>query len=368
MKTLLIILKWILILLILLFAIATFMGKSYLQTGILLLAVLFLAWWPTEVKKSLGKKSRVTRAFVVILLILSGFLIFPPEPKTSIYSSTEAETRLMIIYDEKVARWPVDTQDIFVETDFGQVHVLACGSPDHPPLMMFHAASMGAHSWAENLPPLIEHYHIYAVDNPGEGNKSSLNNPEYYPTDGKMLADMYAFTADQLGIEKSPVLGASNGGFIAMNYAYYHPEKVESLALFGPMGLTQLTGKSFMMLSIASMYPFGFVRDAVTHWALGKNQRVLDAYGDWFEAILHTMPSVAQPVPMTKEQKQSMDLPILLFLGTKDPIVGDAKTASEAAGAFPDITIHTLESGHLIAVEKAATVNPILSRFLIQNP
>jgi len=40
---------------------------------------------------------------------------------------------------------------------------------------MFHAASMGAHSWAENLEPVINHYNIYAFDNPGEGNRSELN-------------------------------------------------------------------------------------------------------------------------------------------------------------------------------------------------
>jgi pimeloyl-ACP methyl ester carboxylesterase len=39
-----------------------------------------------------------------------------------------------------------------------------------------------------------------------------------------------------LGIEKAYVVGASEGGFIGTNFALYTPERVEKLALLGPMG------------------------------------------------------------------------------------------------------------------------------------
>ena len=159
-----------------------------------------------------------------------------------------------------------------------------------------------------------------------------MNDPLEYPDDGKKLADLYALLADSLGIDKSPVFGASNGGFIAMNYAYYHPGRVESLALFGPMGLTRLTGGSSIMLSIATMYPFQFVRDMVTRWALGDDDYVIAKYGEWFNHIMAgTIPSLATPVPMTGPQKEEMTLPVLLFLGTRDRIVGDAELARETA-------------------------------------
>jgi pimeloyl-ACP methyl ester carboxylesterase len=149
-----------------------------------------------------------------------------------------------------------------------------------------------------------------------------------------------------------------------MNYALYHPDKVESLALFGPMGLTELSGKSIMMLSIGSMYPMQFVRNWVTGWAIGDDAYVNEAYGEWFDAILYTMPSVMQPVPLTKDEKQKIEIPVILFLGTNDPIVGDAAYAAELAGDFPDIHIQTFSSGHIIAFEKADTINASLTQFL----
>ena len=50
-------------------------------------------------------------------------------------------------------------------------------------------------------------------------------------------ADLYADIMDRLGIDGSAiVVGASEGGFIGTNFALYAPERVEKLALLGPMG------------------------------------------------------------------------------------------------------------------------------------
>jgi len=351
---------------IILYAVAAFMGKSYIQTLLLLIMAAAVIYWPSgPAKKWNNRISTIARISCIVLLVVINAVFFKPAPKTSIYLSENHKAALMKSYDKMMKDWPEDTENIFIQTDYGKVHVLACGDKENPPLIMIHAASMGAHSWAENLDPLINHYRIYSFDNIGEGNKSELNDALKYPPDGKAIADFYAGLADTLGILRSPVFGASNGGFIAMNYAYYYPERVESLALFGPMGLTKLTKKSFMMLSIAIMYPFQFVRNFVFEWALGEDPYVCNKYGDWFHCILKgTMPSVAMPEPMTTEQKKKMTMPVLLFLGTKDPIVGNAGVAAKTAEEFPDIDIEMLKSGHLIAVEHADAVNKKLKLFL----
>jgi pimeloyl-ACP methyl ester carboxylesterase len=369
-RTLLGILKWIVILLILLFSVATFMGGSYLQTGLLWLAILVMAWWPRKWKELWKRSFSLTLRLLFILVLLAISIgAFRPEPKKSIYLSEELRMELMGIYDEKVRDWPTGTEDIAIEGPYGTVHFLACGNLDNPPLVMIHAASMGAHSWAENLSPLLDHYRIYSIDNIGEGNKSQLTDPLVYPRSEKEIADHLAFILDELGVARSSVFGASNGGFVSMCFADHYPDRVESLALFGPMGLTQLTPKSFMMLSIATMYPFPFVREGVRKWALGEDPYIVDTYGDWFNCIMKgTIPSVAEPVPMTSEQKSSMNFPVLLFLGTEDPIVGDASVASDLAGDFPDIQIEILESSHLVAVEHAEYVNRKVAEFLGCDP
>ncbi len=372
MKTVKVILqaiKWIFILTIVLFSLTTLLNKSYAQTIILWLITITLIYWPRFFKKNKNKMIHpITRIGFIIMLSLIYIYVFPSDPKTSIYINDNLKTELYQIYDENVKRWPAETKDIYLETQYGKVHILACGSKNNPPLMMLHAASMGAHSWLENLDPLINHYRIYSFDNPGEGNKSELNDVNIFPRNGKELADMYAKMANDLGIDSCPVFGASNGGFIAQNYAFYYPEKVERLALFGPMGLTQLKNQSFFMMGAATMYPLDCARNAVTHWAIGNNEYVNSNYGDWFNCILRgTIPSLAAPVPMTTEQKQKMKLPVLLFLGTEDAIVGDAELVQKTALDYPNIKIEVLKSGHLIAVEHAEYVNKIIADFLYNN-
>ncbi len=361
--------KWIIIILIVLFSVATFMGKSYGQTIMLILIAATLIYWPVVIKEKWNKKiSFLIRVVSVLFLFLMMKFIFKSEPKQSIYKNENYKSELYRIYEEKLLDWPKETTDKYIETKYGKVHLLICGSLDQKPLVMIHAASMGAHSWAENLEPLLNDYCIYSFDNIGEANKSELNDALSFPKTEQEIADLYSSLFDSLNIESAPVFGASNGGFIAQCLAYYHPEKVEKLALFGPMGLTQLTGGSIFMLSAASLYPFQFVRDEVTKWALGEDKYCLQKYGDWFNCMMKgTIPSVAQPIPMTKEQKHEMRMPVLLFLGTKDRIVGDVEIAKKAGEEYPNIQIEIRESGHLIAVEHRDFVNQKIAEFLSSN-
>jgi len=370
LKIFLQLIKWIFIVFILLFALSTGMVGSLIQTILLVSAATVLIYWPERLITRFGKSAEMlSRSAIVLVLIILTFTVFSGGPKTSIYTSEENETELMKIYDESVRSWPADTEDVYVQSEYGTMHLLTCGSKENPPLIMFHAASMGAHSWKENIEPLLNDYCIYSFDNLGEGNKSNLNDPTIFPKTGKELADLYVSVLDSLNIEKAPVFGASNGGFIAQMLTYHYPERVESLLLFAPMGLTQLTKGSIMMMTLSSMYPFSFIRDNVTEWAIGNDPYVLQTYGNWFECILKgCIPSMAGPVPMTKEQKRSMDMPILLFLGTQDKIVGDVDIAKKTALDYPNIQIEISESGHLIAVEERAVVNKKVSEFLHLDP
>lgn len=366
LKKILKIIRWVVAIFIVLFSVATFMGKNYGQTVCLVLIAILLVHWP----EVLNQKLKVTTSLMVRMLLIAFLIVvkqtvFKSEPKTSIYKSEKEKQELLIIYDKLMKDWPDSTKSLIIETRYGKVHVLECGNMAKPTLVMLHAASMGAHSWAENLEPIINEYHIYAIDNPGEGNKSELSNALVFPSSPKEVADLYNNIFNKLDIDSAIVFGASNGGFIAQNLAYYFPEKVSKMALFGPMGLAQLTKGSIAMMGLSTMYPFQFFRDAVANWALGKAPVCHEKYGDWFNAIMKgTIPSIARPVPITSEQKSLISIPVLLFLGSKDKIVGDVHKAKSMAEDYPDVKIKILDSGHLIAVEHSECVNKEIKKFL----
>ncbi len=357
LRILSVILRSILALLLLLFSLAIVFGGNYGQALLLILASIPILYWPTGLNLRRGH-ALMLRILAVIVLVTGAFSLFRSEPPTTIYTSEENERELMDIYEEKLSDWPSDTREMDISTAYGTFHLLNCGKQNLPPLVLLHAASMGAPSWAENVTPLLDHFCIYAIDNIGEGNWSRLDRVDRFPQTEKELADLYISLFDSLGIEEAVVFGASNGGFIAQSLAFHYPERVSALLLFGPMGLTQLSVRSIFNMTISSMYPLPFIRRAVTRWAIGTDPYVSQKYGDWFDCVMKaSIPSFARPVPMNTAMKQQMNMPVLLFLGTADPIVGDAETAREAANEYPDITVKVLDSGHLIAVEERDEVN-----------
>ena len=87
MKTLQIlgnIVKWIIIVLILVFSLATFMGKAYGQTIMLWLIAATLAYWPKYFREKWNKNiSLFIRMGFIVLLFAVKQIAFKSEPKTS---------------------------------------------------------------------------------------------------------------------------------------------------------------------------------------------------------------------------------------------------------------------------------------------
>jgi pimeloyl-ACP methyl ester carboxylesterase len=251
-----------------------------------------------------------------------------------------------------------------LDTDYGQVHVIVSGPEDGPPVLLLHASAVSSWSWIYNVEALNEHYRTYAIDTIGEVGKSSLNSLDNIPADGRAWSDLYAEMADMLDIEQAYVVGASYGGFIATNYALYHPERVEKLALLGPMGMTPATGKTVARIMLAQFFPLAPVQSSTTRWALGDDPFVLQEYEEWFRLVMtSSAPKEAGPKAFTPEQLQGMDVPVLLILGEKDALTSDPETVKGLANNVPDIQIEVLDTGHLIGVEQPEMANNLIISF-----
>jgi len=272
----------------------------------------------------------------------------------------------MAIYDSKLDEWPVPYESAYVDTAFGKVHVIISGPQDAAPALLLHASAMSAWSWVYNIESLSRSYRTYAIDHIGEAGKSELNDLKIYPQEPQELSDLYLEVSKNLGVESSVVIGASNGGFLSMNYTIYNPERVEKLVLLGPMGVSPPRLSMGMRMGIVSLLPLNSLLVRTSHWAIGADPGVQEKCGKWFITMMQgVIPKVAFPRFITPEQKQSIKVPVLLFLGTKDNVVGDHQKAAENAQSFPNIQTEVLESGHLIGVEHAKTVDRSIAEFLV---
>jgi pimeloyl-ACP methyl ester carboxylesterase len=282
----------------------------------------------------------------------------------TIYRSDEARQKLMEIYDARLAEWPVPWENRFVNTDYGVMHVVICGREGGPPVLLLHASAMSAWSWVDNVGALADSFRVYAFDLIGEAGKSSLSDVSRYPNDLAAIGGLYSALCDSLGVDSTYVVGASNGGLGAMSLALRSPDRVRKLVLLGPMGVAPFTIGAALRMVAAQFLPISSLRERTTRWAIGSSPHVLDRCGEWFSWVMKgTFPAVMRPRALTQDEMAKVTMPVLLVLGTRDPLVGKPEKA-RAAALFPDLRVEVLDSGHLVGMEQAAAVNRLLTDFL----
>jgi pimeloyl-ACP methyl ester carboxylesterase len=304
------------------------------------------------------------RALSIVVLLALFVLLGNLNKATSIYKTPAVEARFMEMYDARLGEWPVPYESLLVDTAYGKVHVIVSGPEDAPPVLLLHASGVAGWSWLYNVEGLNQHYRTYAIDTLGDAGKSVLNDVDTYPPDGQAQSDLYTQITEELGVERAYVVGASEGGFIGTNYALYAPERVEKLALLGPMGYAG-TNASVLRIMLAQFFPLKPIQENTFRWAFGDNPKLDEGFGEWFRLLMAgVFPRKARPTVFATEQLQSLDVPVLLVLGEKDNLVGDPENARALAQDIPDLRVEVLDTGHLIGVEQPEQVNALILEFL----
>jgi pimeloyl-ACP methyl ester carboxylesterase len=308
--------------------------------------------------------SPLVRALSIVALLALFVLLGRLNKPTSIYKSPEIEVRFQEIYAEKMAEWPVPYEDVFVDTSYGKVHVIVSGPEDAPPLLLLHASGVAGWSWKYNVEELSQHYRTYAIDLIGDVGRSEFTSLDHIMKDGRDQAEVYTEITEQLGVEKAYVVGASEGGFIGTNYALYVPERVEKLALLGPMGYSGAV-KSSLRIMFAQFFPLKPIQDSTFNWAFSDSAKMKEEFGEWFRLVMTGYnPSKVIPLPFSAEERQSLQVPVLFVLGERDNLVGAPEAARALVRDIPDVRVEVLDAGHLMAGEKPEQVNALILEFL----
>ena len=243
---------------------------------------------------------------------------------------------------------PVANEQQRVSTCFGETFVLSSGPGHAPPLVLLHGGNTNSLMWLRSLPAWTRRFRVHAVDTIGDPGFSAPARPS-------LDSDAHARWLDDvwraLKITRAVIVGASFGGWIALDYAIRRPESVDRVALLAPAGIVRMDPVS--QLKVAGLTMLGAPgRRKALEMTLGVNP---DALGEEGRAFLDFqglvqksfLSRIALPKVISSTSLQEVRVPVLAVLGERDIFYRVDPMQQRIESCLPQAKIHRLAGvGH----------------------
>jgi pimeloyl-ACP methyl ester carboxylesterase len=226
------------------------------------------------------------------------------------------------------------------------------------PLILLHANTGNSAVWANQVANFSRAgYRVIAFDRRGWGN--SIADPATGPQPGSIAGDLDAL-ADHLKLDRFHLLGVAGGGFAALDYAAWRPEKLLSLVIAASTG--QVADKEIADFSARIEIP-GIRKLPAVYREVGPSYRGADPEGTqrWIEIDEHArQPGAAdQPLrtPNTLAKIETIATPTLVMAADADLLAPPALMQIWAAHVKNHEWAVIGDSGHAIAWEQPDAFN-----------
>lgn len=134
---------------------------------------------------------------------------------------------------KRVLRWQAELTRHTVQVDDHRWVYLEGGRGET--ILFVHGFGMEKDGWGLFLKAFSNSYRLIVPDLPGFGENSRLESANYDVLSQVKRLNRFV---ENLGLNRFHLVGSSMGGYIAGFYASEYPEKVKSLALFNPAGVS----------------------------------------------------------------------------------------------------------------------------------
>ena len=244
---------------------------------------------------------------------------------------------------------------------------------DGPPLLLVPGLGAGTWLWTRVRATLARHFSLVMPELRGGGRS---DKPDARYTVPGFAADLVALL-DALGVERTHVLGASLGGFVAQHLAATHPERVDRLILVGTAvgGQNQL-GPSGDVLA-RTIRPRGRSRrerleDAYALYFTDAfreaHPEALDAITDW--RLEHPQPEAAYYRQLLAGNAYDgaaltprIQAPTLICAGEADEVV-PVENAEALSRLIPHAEVQLFPGRHLFFFESNGAFSEAVTGFL----
>lgn len=231
-----------------------------------------------------------------------------------------------------------------------------------PPLVLLHgASSTGREDFGAQLPRLRQAFTCYLPDARGHAQTA------YDAANGLALADLVADLAafvDGLGLGAFDLVGFSMGGATALAYAIAYamerPARLRSLVLVGTA--TEREPRTSVIRHLADV---GRIERQDPAWAatLARRHDPFQGEGAWRRLMPAIAAFVAAQEPPTPAGLRRIEVPALVVVGDRDPVVPVAQAVA-LARQLPNARLFVVPgSGHEVPAKRPGLFTEGLTSF-----
>ncbi|MGW0605801.1 alpha/beta fold hydrolase [Streptomyces sp. NPDC002640] len=267
------------------------------------------------------------------------------------YADEALRDRYFAACDAAFAQGAPVAEELDVETSFATTRVYRYdpvdpGAARRTPVVLLHGAGSCSAMWYTATPALTAARTVYTLDTPGDAGRSVQREHIFRPERSARWLDE---TLDGLGLDRVHLVGASYGGWLALNQARLRPERLASVTALDPGGLEKV-GLRFFAWIFAGLFATFAPRRFRPRLAALLDQPVLlipelrDMAQTGARAFRTRRPT---PDPLTDEELASVTVPLHLVFGRRSPLVRAGVQAERVRRLLPTARVAVLEdTGH----------------------
>jgi pimeloyl-ACP methyl ester carboxylesterase len=267
---------------------------------------------------------------------------------TGSHFKTEAGAQLILNeYERLLDALPDGAARTTISTSAGETFVVTCGTKAGPPVLLLHGGNVNSSMWLDTVRDLAPHFRVHLIDLPGEPGLSSPTRPS--PMTGAFAAWLDEVFHD-LGITKASLIGASMGGWLALDYAARHPTRIDRLVVLAPMGVGRVR-TSFMLKVLPLMMMGRRGREKALRSIIGPVPAgVAFADRNLLSLIQQHFRGRMDPIPILSDGALSaISAPMLCVVGEQDAIIRTEQTKDRVTAKVAGSTVLSLpDAGHRI--------------------
>lgn len=268
-------------------------------------------------------------------------------------------------YDETLKLWNVSFEELYIPTTNGIAHVIVSGPKNGEPIVLLHGMNASSTMWYPNIEALAENHRVFAIDFILEPGKSHLYNDI---EDVQKITDWYNEVLFVLDLDRFHIIGASRGGWLAVNLALNNQKKIKSLILLSPaQTFTWIKPSTDLLKNVIALFASKDKQIEQSLKSMSNNvAKINAAYLEQYKLATEkdsVNKFIVSMKPFSNTELKSLQMPVLVLIGDDD-MINNKKTV-EIANMLPKGKGEVIpNSGHFLSIDQAKTVNKKMLDFL----